>query len=233
MDLMETIKKIIPPIHKEGYTFILIFAALAIFASMYVSFFGWVLFIMTGWCVYFFRNPDRIVPVGNQYVVSPADGVVSKIEVCAPPAELNMGDQARTRISIFLNVFNVHVNRVPATGVIKTLSYRPGKFINASLDKASVDNERQSVLMTLEDGRDIVFIQIAGLIAKRIVCNLDEGQPVKAGERFGIIRFGSRMDIYLPDGVNPLVVPGQTMIGGETILADLSSNEPARVGEVR
>jgi phosphatidylserine decarboxylase len=230
---MESLLKFIPPIHRQGYVFIAIFAGLALFSAIYSTFIGWVMFILTAWCVYFFRNPDRVVPVGSEFLVSPADGVVQKIEVCATPEELGMGDELRTRISIFLNVFNVHVNRVPASGVIKRLNYRPGKFFNASLDKASIYNERQSVLMTLEDGRDVVFIQIAGLIAKRIVCELDEGQLVQAGERFGLIRFGSRMDVYLPQGVNPLVVPGQTMVGGETILANLVSNEETRAGEVR
>jgi phosphatidylserine decarboxylase len=230
---MDHIIKFFPPIHREGYIFIGIFALLAFFSAMYSTFLGWVLFILTVWCIYFFRNPHRVVPVGDEFIVSPADGVVQKIEQCAPPEELNMGPELRTRISIFLNVFNVHVNRVPARGVITTLNYRPGKFFNASLDKASIYNERQSVRMTLEDGRDIVFIQIAGLIAKRIVCELDEGQVVQAGERFGLIRFGSRMDVYLPEGVNPLVVPGQTMIGGETILGNLTSNEETRQGEVR
>jgi phosphatidylserine decarboxylase len=143
-----------------------------------------------------------------------------------------MGEELRTRISIFLNVFNVHVNRVPATGVIKKLNYHPGKFFNASLDKASIHNERQSVLMETKDGQEIAFVQIAGLIARRIICDLEENQQVESGNRFGIIRFGSRMDIYLPENVAPLVVVGQIAIGGETIIANLS-NDKIMDGEIR
>lgn len=230
---METIKSVIPPIHREGYYFIFIFAVISLLLGAFIAPLGWIGAVLTCWCVYFFRDPERLTPTDEQFVVSPADGVVQKIERAAVPIELNMGDVERTRISIFLNVFNVHVNRCPAKGIIKALHYRPGKFLNASLDKASVDNERQSALMVTKDGKEIAFVQIAGLIARRIVCNLEEGQEVQGGERFGIIRFGSRMDVYLPEGVNPLVVPGQTMVGGETILANLASNEAARTGEKR
>ena len=186
---------------------------------------GWVGFIMTAWCVYFFRNPDRVTPTLNSLVISPADGVVQNIIDAVPPAELNMGVEEMTRVSIFLNVFNVHVNRIPATGKILDLNYHPGKFFNASLDKASIHNERQSILMETETGHKIAFVQIAGLIAKRIVCNLEKEQEVKSGERFGIIRFGSRMDVYLPKKIAPLVEIGQIAVGGETIIADLSSKK--------
>ena len=232
-ELLDLMRKSLPPIHKEGYPFIAAFIVMTLFSAFIFAPIGWIMLIFTGWCILFFRDPNRVVPIGDHFIVSPADGVVQNIVLAAPPAELNMGNEERLRISVFLSVFNIHVNRVPASGTITQLNYRPGTFVNASLDKASEDNERQSVRLTLEDGRDIVFIQIAGLIAKRIVCDLKEGQVVKAGERFGIIRFGSRMDIYLPKDVLPLVMIGQTMLGGETILADLSSKEDARQGEVR
>ncbi len=216
--------KHIPNIHKEGVIFIVLFAVVSLGAGIWSDTLGWIGLILTLWCVYFFRNPDRVTPLGNNWVVSPADGVVQKITRAALPAELALGEGERTRISIFLNVFNVHVNRVPATGKITKLVYHPGRFINAELDKASIHNERQSVAMETEDGKEIAFVQIAGLIARRIVCNLEENQTVVGGERFGIIRFGSRMDVYLPEGVEPLVVEGQLAVAGETILADLTSN---------
>jgi phosphatidylserine decarboxylase len=203
-----------------------------LFLSTFSNFLAVIGLVLSLWCCYFFRDPERVVPLGDNLIVSPADGVVQKIAVVAPPKNLDMGDEPRTRVSIFLNVFNVHVNRSPASGVIKKLYYHPGKFFNASLDKASEFNERQEVLMVMDNGQEIAFTQIAGLIARRIVCDLDEKQPIKAGERFGIIRFGSRMDVYLPKGVEPLVAVGQTMIGGESIIADFSAKE-GRQGESR
>ncbi|MBI3453114.1 MAG: phosphatidylserine decarboxylase, partial [Rhodospirillales bacterium] len=194
---------------------------------------GWAGVVVSAWVAYFFRDPARVTPVRPGLVISPADGRVQMIVRALPPAELGMGDRPLPRISIFLNVFDVHVNRVPADGVIAVASYRPGKFLNASLDKASEDNERMSVRMTTDDGRDLAFVQIAGLVARRIVCELSAGQKVKAGARFGLIRFGSRADVYLPEGVVPLVIEGQRAIAGETVLADLVSGEPARQGEVR
>ncbi len=229
---MDAFKTIIPNIHKEGYFFIFIFAFISFILGCFATPLGVIGSIMTLWCVYFFRNPDRVTPVGDDLVISPADGLVQMIVKISPPPELEMGSEPRTRISIFLNVFNVHVNRVPATGVIKRLNYHPGKFFNASLDKASIHNERQSVLMETKDGQEIAFVQIAGLVARRIICDLEENQQVEAGNRFGIIRFGSRMDIYLPDNVAPLVVVGQTAIGGETIIANLK-NDQIMDGEVR
>jgi phosphatidylserine decarboxylase len=210
-------------IHKEGYIFIVIFAAVSFILASISSTLGWIGFIATFWCAYFFRNPERYTPINDDLIISPADGVVQKIVNVKPPAELGLPNEEMLRISIFLNVFNVHVNRVPSTGKILQLHYNPGKFFNASLDKASIYNERQSVLMETKTKKKIAFIQIAGLIAKRIVCDLEEGMEVRAGERFGLIRFGSRMDVYLPLGTNPLVGEGQTTIGGETILADLEA----------
>jgi phosphatidylserine decarboxylase len=229
---MDLIKNFIPPIHKEGFIFIILFLIVTVILSCFSNFLGTLALIASVWCFFFFRDPMRIVPVGDNLIISPADGVVQKIEEVSPPINLDMGSEKRTRVSIFLNVFNVHVNRVPASGIIKKLYYHPGKFFNASLDKASEFNERQEVLMTMPNGKEVAFSQIAGLIARRIVCDLKEQQTVKSGERFGIIRFGSRMDVYLPKGINPLVSVGQTMIGGETIIADLDFKE-GRLGELR
>lgn len=190
--------------------------------------------VVTAWMAYFFRDPDRVTPVRPGLIVSPADGEVSLIVQAPPPAELGMGSTPVTRVSIFLNIFNVHVQRVPADGTVTALDYRAGKFLNAALDKASEDNERMSVRLTLAtDGRDIAFVQIAGLIARRIKCTLQQGQVVRAGQHYGLIRFGSRVDIYLPAGVVPLVAVGQLAIGGETVIADLISGEGQRLGEVR
>ena len=210
-------------IHKEGYIFIAIgFAITFILASINTNL-GWISFIATLFCVYFFRNPNRLTPVGEGLVISPADGTVVAISQTSPPAELKI-DEPMLKISIFLNVINVHVNRVPIAGKVIGTHYHPGKFLNASLDKASVHNERQSVVLETLSGVKVAFVQIAGLIARRIVCDLEEGMEVKAGQRYGIIRFGSRMDVYLPAKIIPTVGVGQTVIGGETILADLASN---------
>lgn len=229
---MDLLKTIIPSIHKEGYIFIIMFLAVTLLLSSISDKLGIIGFVLTMWCCYFFRDPERIVPLGDNLVVSPADGVVSKIEKVLPPKNLGMKEEPVTRVSIFLNVFNVHVNRVPASGTIKKLYYHPGKFFNASLDKASEFNERQEVLMETKNGEQIAFSQIAGLIARRIVCDLDENQEIKAGERFGIIRFGSRMDVYLPKNIDPLVSVGQTMIAGESVIADMDS-KTGRSGEKR
>ena len=171
-----------------------------------------------------------VTPTREGLVISPADGVVHSIEMAVPPEELAMGETPRTRVAVFMNVFDVHVNRAPVDGTITGAAYRPGKFLNASLDKASEFNERQSLKITTADGRDVAFIQIAGLVARRILCEVSEGDQLKAGERFGMIRFGSRVDVYLPDGVEPLVALGQTAIAGETVLADLNGAEAARAG---
>lgn len=207
-------------IHKEGYIFIISFAAVTFLLASFSATLGWLGFIATAWCVFFFRNPDRITPIQDNLVISPADGIVQDVTESIPPAELGLGNEEMLRVSIFLNVFNVHVNRIPANGKILALHYNPGKFFNASLDKASIYNERQSVLMETNSGHKIAFIQIAGLIARRIVCDLEEENIVKSGERYGIIRFGSRADIYLPLKTAILVSKGQTTIGGETIIAD-------------
>ncbi|HEX9792228.1 MAG TPA: phosphatidylserine decarboxylase [Kiloniellales bacterium] len=226
-------KDVLIPIHRAGWPFIGAALVAAVVLSLFWEPLFWLGLLAAAFCTYFFRDPERITPARAGLVVSPADGLVSAVESVVPPHELNMGDAPRTRVSIFLNVFDVHINRVPADGVISGLAYHKGTFVNAALDKASDQNERQSVRMTTADGRDIAFVQIAGLIARRIVCDLVQGQAVRAGERFGLIRFGSRTDVYLPDGVAPLVAPGQRMIGGETVVADLESSEGPRGGEVR
>jgi phosphatidylserine decarboxylase len=194
---------------------------------------GWVGLVVTLWIAFFFRDPDRVTPIRPGLIVSPADGLVQMIASAMPPDELGMGPDPRTRISIFLNVFDVHINRVPAEGTVSAVDYRPGLFLNAALDKASEDNERMAVRLAMPEGRDVAFVQIAGLIARRIKCTLRQGQAVRAGERYGLIRFGSRVDVYLPPGAAPLVTVGQRAIGGETVLADLASGEIARHGEVR
>lgn len=232
--LFDLIRRSVPPIHKEGFIFIYIFAGVTVILGLLSNTLGWIGTILTVWCVYFFRNPERMTPEGDSLVVSPADGLVSNIEEVPLPKELGRGeDETFTRISIFLSVFDVHVNRVPATGEIVDLHYHPGKFLSADLDKASEDNERQTVLMRTDDGKDICFVQIAGLVARRILCDLEEKQKVKAGERFGIIRFGSRMDVYFPKGVAPKVFVGQRAVGGETILADLKVKGEGAKGEIR
>lgn len=231
---MDVLRPILVPIHRAGWKFIAGFAVVTVLLFLLVAnWLGWLGVVATLWCIYFFRDPPRAVPVRPGLIVSPADGVVQLIEPAVPPPELEMGSDALTRISIFLNIFDVHVNRVPAAGQVVKLAYRPGKFFNAALDKASSDNERQAVRLQLEDGREIAFVQIAGLVARRIVCELAPEQKVLAGERFGLIRFGSRCDLYLPDGVAPLVAVGQRAVGGETVLADLQNPEPARRAEER
>lgn len=230
---MSALDTVLVPINREGYRFVAVFAVIAFVLFQIAEPLGWLGVVLTAWCAYFFRDPERVTPTREGLIVSPADGVVQMIERAIPPEELGMGDDARTRISVFMNVFNVHVNRVPIDGTIDKVCYRPGKFFNAALDKASDDNERQSIRMTSSGGREIAFVQIAGLVARRILCDIKEGQEVKAGNRFGLIRFGSRVDVYLEDGIEALVIPGQQTVAGETILADAGSAEAQRHGEVR
>jgi phosphatidylserine decarboxylase len=218
------------PMHREGYRFVAVFAAATAVLFWLAEPLGWIGVCLTVWCYYFFRDPPRVTPLRDGLVISPADGVVSMIGPAIPPEELGLGPAAMTRISVFMNVFNCHVNRLPIAGTIMKVAYRPGKFLNASLDKASVDNERNALAIRLPDGRDYAVVQIAGLVARRIVCDVKAGQTLRTGERFGMIRFGSRLDIYLPAGVQPLIALGQSALAGETVLADLASDEPARVG---
>lgn len=228
--LLETIKSVLVPIHPAGWIFIAIFAVVSLLLSLVWSTLGWLGLIATAWCIYFFRDPHRVTPTREGLIISPADGVVQTIHACVPPAELGLGGEERTRISIFMNVFNVHVNRIPIEGSITKMHYQEGKFLNASLDKASEENERQSIQLTTPGGLTIGVVQIAGLVARRILCDLKDGQSVKTGERFGIIRFGSRVDVYLPANVTPAVIVGQVSIGGETILADIKSTYSQPVG---
>ena len=221
------------PIHRDGWRFIAVFACISLILAFISSELGWLGLILTGWCVYFFRDPERITPVRPDLIISPADGTISAITPVSPPAKLGLHGDHWTRISIFLNVFNVHVNRIPCEGVITKNVYISGKFFNASLDKASEYNERQALALRTTHGKDIAFVQIAGLIARRILCEARVDQHVHSGERYGLIRFGSRVDIYLPEGVHPLVIKGQKVIGGETVLADFQSHESAREGICR
>lgn len=215
----------IKPMHREGLRFVAIFAAVTVVLFVLWAPLGWVGVGLTVWCYYFFRDPERVPPARDGLVISPADGIVSLIEPAVPPAELGLSAAPLTRVSIFMSVFNCHVNRSPVAGRITAIAYRPGKFFNASLDKASSDNERNSLSIEMADGRHLVVVQIAGLVARRIVSFVSEDATLRAGDRFGLIRFGSRLDVYLPDGVVPLVELGQTMVAGETVLADLTAPE--------
>ena len=181
----------------------------------------WLGLIFTLFCLYFFRDPERVPPTRPGAIVAPADGRIVSIGLTPPPPELGLGSEPRWRISIFLSVLNVHVNRVPANGVVTRIAYRHGAFVTASLDKASTSNERNALAIRLPTGQEIAVVQIAGLIARRILCSVRESDPVQIGDRFGIIRFGSRTDLYLPNGLPPLVAEGQTMIGGETLVAEM------------
>ena len=223
----------VKPMHREGRKFVSIFAGVTLILFLIWAPLGWLGVGLTVWCYYFFRDPERVTPSRAGLMVSPADGVVSLLEPAVPPVELGLGDAPMMRISVFMSVFNCHVNRLPLAGRITRVAYRPGKFLNASLDKASSDNERNGLAVETGDGLRYGVVQIAGLVARRILCEVKEGQELMTGERFGLIRFGSRLDIYLPEGVNPLVCIGQTMIAGETVLADMTSAEPARTGGVR
>jgi len=225
-----TISSVLTPIHREGWPFITLFALITFVLGLFWTPFWVIGGLLTAWCIYFFRDPERVTPDREGLVISPADGVVESIGSYPPPPELGLGDAPRTRIAVFMNVFDVHVNRVPCDGTILKLDYRPGLFLNAALDKASTDNERQTVLMQTKDGQEIIFVQIAGLVARRILCDLTPGQEVVAGERFGLIRFGSRVDVYLPDNAMPLVVEGQRAVAGETVLAERNSTEKPRRG---
>jgi phosphatidylserine decarboxylase len=224
MSIANSMRAQIPPIHPEGYPFIGGFALASLILFWMWSPLGWIGFVLTVWCALFFRDPVRVTPVREGLVVAPADGRISLITHALPPAELGLGDKPLLRVSIFMSVFNCHVNRAPVTGRIDRIAYRPGAFINAELDKASEDNERNSLVISTPQGR-IGVVQIAGLVARRIVSFVKEGQSIGAGERFGLIRFGSRLDVYLPDGTPALVAEGQTAIAGETILADMYAHE--------
>ncbi|MFT3973217.1 MAG: phosphatidylserine decarboxylase [Amaricoccus sp.] len=225
---------IVKPMHPEGPKFLAIAAAITLLLFLFAPLIAGIAGLaVTVWVYYFFRDPARVTPTRAGLVVSPADGEVSMIAPAVPPAGLNLGPEALTRISIFMSVFDCHVNRAPCAGTVTAVDYRPGKFLNAALDKASEDNERNAVALRLADGRPLAVVQIAGLVARRILCTVKPGDALLTGERFGMIRFGSRLDVYLPDGVAPLVIVGQRAVAGETVLADLETTEAARAGEVR
>ena len=226
------LKTVFVPINKAGWPFIFLFTAITVALAFLWKPLGWVGLILTIWCIYFFRDPPRVTPTRDHLVVSPADGSVLKIVKAVPPKEIELGNNPLNCISIFMNVFDVHVNRIPVAGKITRVAYNPGKFVNASLDKASEYNERQCIRITTNEGLKIGVIQIAGLIARRIKCDVSINEMVNTGERYGLIRFGSRVDVYLPSETNVLVAVGQIMVAGETVIADLGSQEEQRFGEV-
>ena len=223
-------------IHRDGWRFIAIFAVATVILFLLSQPLGWIGLIATGWCAYFFRDPERVTPARPGLIVSPADGRVMPIVLAPPPPELAMGSDPLLRVSIFMNLFDGHVNRMPCDGRVALRSYRPGRFFDASLDKASEQNERMAIKLALggdRTGAELAVVQIAGFVARRILCFVAEGETVQAGQRFGLIRFGSRLDVYLPPGTAPLAVEGQRVVAGETVIADLLSHEPARRGEAR
>jgi len=224
------IRQILAPLHPDGWKFVAagVVATIILFLLWHPG--GWLALIITLWMVYFFRDPWRVTPTRSGLIVSPADGIVVALGPAPPPPELAMGNDPVTRIGIFLNLFDVHVARAPVGGKVTASHYTKGRFINASLDKASEHNERLAIRLTPDEAPDIAFVLIAGLVARRIVCAVDAGQVVAAGQRVGIIRFGSRVDIYCPPPYVPLVALGQRMIGGETVLADRRAQEAPRAG---
>jgi phosphatidylserine decarboxylase len=228
MSVLASIRSQLAPVHREGLPFIGIFALVSLVLFWLWSPLGWIGTVATVWCVYFFRDPERVTPIREGIVVSPADGRISRITNSVPPPELQLGERAVPRVSIFMSVFDCHVNRSPITGRIERIVYHHGAFLSADLDKASENNERNSLVISVNNNTRIGVVQIAGLVARRIVCFVREGTSVGAGERIGMIRFGSRLDVYLPEGVRPLVAEGQTAIAGETIVADLRAGDPQR-----
>jgi len=226
--LLETISDSLAPVHPDGHKFVAIGAVLSLLFFILWPPIGWLLALVTAWVIYFFRDPERVVPMRDGLIVAPADGKVSLIEEVRPPAELGLGDEPRVRVSIFLSVFDVHINRAPIAGRISRSVYIPGTFVNAALDKASEDNERRAWMIENANGVSVGVVQIAGLVARRILAFKQEGDSIGAGERIGLIRFGSRVDTFLPPGQTVQVSVGQRAVGGETVLADLKSDEPER-----
>jgi phosphatidylserine decarboxylase len=224
------LRQVLAPIHPDGWRFIAIFAVASVVLYWLAHPLGWLGLVATLWCAYFFRDPWRVTPLREGLVVAPADGVVVAVGRAPPPKELELGEAPMLHIAIFLNVLDVHVNRMPMSGRIVRRVYTPGKFLNASLDKASEDNERMAIRLATREGADIAVVQIAGLIARRIVCEVDAGRDVIAGQRFGLIRFGSRTDLYLPLAWTPFAIAGQRAVGGETVLADARAREAPRQG---
>jgi phosphatidylserine decarboxylase len=232
MSLLDTTASVLARPHRAGLPFIA--------GALGAGLLGWFLWSGLLWlgvagalfCAFFFRDPDRVVPTRAGLILAPADGRVVSIATVPPPPGLALGPAPRVRIATFLSVLDVHVNRAPAAATVTAIAYHPGKFLNAAEDKASEENERNAITLELADGRTLGVVQIAGLIARRIVCEVEERQSLRAGQRIGLIRFGSRVDLYLPEGAAPLVAVGQRMVGGETVMADLRSDEPARAAEL-
>jgi phosphatidylserine decarboxylase len=229
--VLDSIANAFVPIHRDGYKFVFAAALATLVLFLLAPPLGWLVAIATAWCAYFFRDPDRITPVRKGLVVSAGDGRITGMAAVVPPRELEVGPEPRTRISVFLSIFDVHIVRAPVAGRIVKSHYVPGTFLNAELDKASEDNERLALVIETEEGEKVGVVLIAGLIARRIVTFVSEGASVARGERIGLIRFGSRVDVYLPANACVLVALGQTAIGGETILAELVSAGAARQAE--
>lgn len=224
MSLVDTIRSTLVPIHREGWKFVAGFFLASLVLGFLWKPLMWIGFVLTVWCAYFFRDPERFTPQDDDLAISPADGRVSAVGLVTPPVELELGAEPMLRISVFMNVFNCHVNRAPMRGRVSWVSYRPGKFLNADLDKASDENERNGIVIDTVHG-SIGVVQIAGLVARRILCWTSINTHLEAGERFGLIRFGSRLDVFLPAGAQPRVTVGQTAIAGETVLAEFKSDK--------
>ncbi|WP_136658678.1 phosphatidylserine decarboxylase [Nitratireductor sp. XY-223] len=222
MSLYDTISNTLVPVHKEGYKFVLAFLAASVVLGWIWDPFFWIGILLTAWCAYFFRDPERVTPLDDDLVISPADGRVSSVVSIKPPRELDLGEDEMLRISVFMNVFNCHVNRAPMAGSVRDVVHKPGQFMNAELDKASEENERNGLVIETPKG-PIGVVQIAGLVARRIVCWTSANDHLDAGERFGLIRFGSRLDVFLPANATPRVSVGQTAVAGETVLAEFDA----------
>lgn len=223
MSLVDTIRRTFVPIHRAGWPFIAGFAAVTVVVGLFSTTLFWLALILTAWCIYFFRDPQRVTPIDDALVISPADGVVSAVGAAAPPHELGLGSAPMLRISVFMNVFSCHVNRAPVRGKITRIEYRPGKFLNAELDKASQENERNGIVIDSPNGT-VAAVQVAGLVARRIVCWAEAGGNIAVGERFGLIRFGSRVDVFMPRDATLRVSVGQTAVAGETVLAEFGGS---------
>lgn len=224
------LRKVLAPLHPDGFKFVLGAAVATVLLFLLWAPAGWAAAVVAMWMAYFFRDPWRVTPLREGLLVSPADGIVISVVPARPPPELDMGEAEFVRVGIFLNIFDVHVTRAPIAGRVAALRYTKGRFVNASREEASLNNERMAIRLAPPEGPEIAYVQVAGLIARRIVCDLREGQRIAAGQRMGIIRFGSRVDVYCPPPYVPLVVAGQRMVGGETVLADRLAQEPPRHG---
>jgi phosphatidylserine decarboxylase len=224
------LRRVLAPLHPDGFKFVLAAALATVLLFLLWIPAGWAAAVVTLWMVYFFRDPWRVTPTREGLLVSPADGIVTSVTPARPPPELEMGDVEVARIGIFLNIFDVHVTRAPVGGRVVALRNTKGRFVNASREEASLNNERMAIRVAPPEGPEIAYVQVAGLVARRIVCDLREGQRIATGQRMGIIRFGSRVDVYCPPPYVTMVVAGQRMVGGETVLADRFAQEPARPG---